>query len=371
MEKAQRITTASYLEILVHEAITQHHYPSDQQDLDATVIEIENEKTLLITSLNDEENLEVYVKARQRQLVRLIDLMSGYCAKQDVYMNIYNSLGELLNYLERHYACYLDENCKIPFPYLLITQELMMKDINEIENALSANDVDPELYEMLLHPFHKLIAVEDNDFLYSYQEIVYLTKLYQELREEIQTDEELIELLLYYNFNDPDVFVYLTGKIRKQMDEMPSVNTKKDILLMLQRNTHRIPANPGMYFRKLQQPLKKQFLRWLSRELSWLDSFEDRHFEPGEMDVWKDHKVMTGLTVEQLGRFFGLLQEKGIIQTENKQELALFISTFFSTAQRDYIAPDSIRRSFYNKDADLAKSLRDIFIELINISRQP
>ena len=176
---------------------------------------------------------------------------------------------------------------------------------------------------------------------------------------------------MYYNFNDPDVLIYLTGKIRKQIDEMPSVNTKKDILLRLQRNIHRIPANPGMYFMKLQKPLKQQFLLWLSQELSWLESFENRHYQPGELDKWIDYKVITSLTVEQLGRFIGLLHEKGIIHCENKQELALFISIFFSTPQRDYIAPESIRRAFYNKDADLAKSLRDIFIELVNISRQP
>ena len=371
MEKTQRITPASYLEILVHEAIEQHHYPSDQQDLDFTVTEIEKEKKLLIKSLNDEENLEAYVQARQRQFVRLIDLLSGYCNKHEVYMNIFKSLGELLNYLERHFARYMDENCKVPFPYLLMTQEHMQKEFHEIEKSFLTNKIDFDLSEIVLSPFHELMAVEDNDFLYSYQEIIYLRRLYQELNKEIKTDEELIELLLYYNFNDPDVLIYLTGKIRKQIDEMPSVNTKKDILLMLQRNIHRIPANPGMYFRKLHKPLKQQFLLWLSQELSWLESFENRHYEPGELDIWKDFKVLTSLTVEQLGRFVGLLQEKGIITNENKKQLALFISIFFSTPQRDGISPENVRKSFYNKNEDLSKSLRDILIELINISRKP
>jgi hypothetical protein len=358
----------SYLEILVYQALEQQYLPPDQQVFDFIVIEIDNEKERLLKSLNNEKDLEGYVQTRQRQLVRLIDLMSVYCTKNDVYMNIYKSLGELLNLLERDFARYLDEHCKVPFPYLLIMQELIMQDIETVESTLAVNGIDAELFELALRPFYQLLSIEDNDFFYSYHEIVYLQQLYLQLKTFVATDEELQDLLLNNNFNDPEYFRYLTGKIRSQIDEMPTINIKKDAVLVLLRDISQEPANPGLYFKKLHKSLNEQLLSWLSEELSYLKECEISVHQPGELDFWKDYKVLTNLTVAQLGRFIGLLLEEGVILNSNKTELALFFSFFFTSGKHDYIAAGSIRKCFYDKSLPLAESLRTLFRKLITLS---
>lgn len=358
------------LDLIIYAALEQQFLPLDQQNFDALVIEVDQEKERILKALEVTNDVEQYIQTRQRQLVRLIDLMSLHCTKQDVYMYIYKSLRELLNFLERDFACYLDENCKVPFPYLLMTQELVMKEVETIEHGFSATGIDPELSELVLRPFYDLLAIEDHDFLYSYHEIFYLKNLYQQLNRKIETEEELQELLMRYNFNDPEYFMYLTDQIRGELNEMPSVNTKKDMVMLLIRDVDQLPVDPGMCLDKLRKSLKQQLLSWLSKELSYLEKFEANVVAPGELDLWKDFKVQTNLSVPQLGRLIGLLLEQGIILNSNKKELALFFSVFFTSVQTDYIAAGSLRISFYDKSISLARSLHVLLKKLIAVLSQ-
>jgi len=91
---------------------------------------------------------------------------------------------------------------------------------------------------------------------------------------------------------------------------------------------------------------------------------------PGELDLWKDFKVQTNLSVPQLGRLIGLLLEQGIILNSNKKELALFFSVFFTSVQTDYIAAGNLRISFYDKSISLARSLHVLLKKLMAVLSQ-
>jgi hypothetical protein len=355
----------SHLEILIGAALQQQSLPSADRNIDDIVFQIDHEKERILTTIHDQENIEVYVQNRQHQLVRLIDLMLASCpviAMDSVYKNIYHLLLFMLQYLETYFAAYMDEDCKIPYNYLLKVQFDLSAELRNLELEFDISEADTKLRGLLTAPFYKLISVRNQHYFYSYYDIVYLRRLMAQLLKTPYTSWD--EGLLSFDFNDPDYVNFMIEMIRSEFIDIPDAGHKKHTLLEWQRVIRQVAVIPGMCYKKLHPSVKEQLLCWITEEIS------GENKERGVIDPWKDFRIPTTFTVLQLGRFIGMLLEAGIIQSENKKELALFISIFFVTPQRDYISPASIRRSFYNKDVDLSESMRNILSELINISKK-
>lgn len=354
----------SHLESLISNALQQQSLPLNDRDIDDIVIRINKEKQRILTTVYDEQDMEAYIPARQHQLVRLIDQMLDACpviAMDHTYKNIYRSLMELLQFLERNFAAYMDEDCKVPFIYLLNAQIHLSADIKDLEMELACNEnFDAAFAAILITPFYKLLSAQHPQSFYSYYHIVYLRRLLNQL---LQTPhEEWRELLVYFDFNDPVYVAYLKVQIKSEIIDMPADNIKRETLFAWQKALNQAAVYPGMHYNKLHRSLRKQLDSWISEELSWLDKNEMNDMQFANMDLWKDYKVHTNLTVPQFGRFIGLLLEEKIILNENKKELAIFFTLFFTSMQSEHIAPGNLRNSFYDTNAQLVKSL-DIILK--------
>jgi hypothetical protein len=365
----------SHFETLVHAALQQQVLPMDQQNIDAIVFELTREGQLMLDALGrctDEKEVAYYVKSRQYQLVRLMNLMME--TNDDISKHIFSTLGELLTFLERDFPHYLDEDCPVPNVYLLMIRDTFMKEIEVVSNSMM--NVDQQLRDLVMRPYRVFLLEGGGDVYFSYHEVMYLKTLLQELYElvtEPVLNEDLQLLLLQFDFNDPDYFGYLIEIVQQNLEEGATVKAKKDKIFWFQKYFDQVSVHPGMYLKKLHNPLKVQLQSWLSAELRYLNSYEDLMaggYLPGELDIWKDFKVQTTLSVHQLGRLVGLMLTSGIILNENKTELATFFSVFFTSTQRDVITVNSVRNSFYNKSIELAKSIRDILTKLLNLSRE-
>lgn len=373
----------SNLEILINDALQQQFLDPDQLDIDAVIFEIGYEKkriSAMVLQSGDADNAAYQMGAYQRQLIRLIDLVVTASYKvhyndheqAQVCKRIYKSLEEVLYFLEKNYACYLDPDCKIPMSYLFSIQEYFQQEIQMLGNA----DIDPHLKSILLKPFNAFIAAEGNDFLYSYQETLYLKTLlvgFDKLKTDPSIDEfELLDLLLELDFNDPDYFKYLKDKIKEEIEGMTFIKTKIERVLLLQRNVNQIFPNRGIYFKRLRDPLIQQLRAWLEGELRYLEKSReqsDTSHISAELLRWNGYTVNTDLTVSQFGRFWGLLLEQKIILNENKKELADFLAFFFRS-HSNTMAPDNIRNSFYHKSAALKKALENILADLMKRLRK-
>jgi hypothetical protein len=239
--------------------------------------------------------------------------------------------------------------------------------MNRLLFKFDCYEVDEEFRELIAAPFHQLLSVEDQEAVYSYYDIVYLKRLMDELLR--SPYEDWTELLQTFDFNDPDYVKYLIASIKAEVTVLPDISLKRELLFLWQKIYDQAPASPGMHYKRLHKPLRKQLQSWIADELSWLEKCEINEAEATHLEPWEDYKIDTGFTVPQLGRFIGLLLEKKIILNENKTELALFFATFFTSIQNDHITPGSLRNSFYDKRADLAKSLDEILEELQKLNK--
>lgn len=264
----------SHLEILISNALQQQSLPVDDRDIDDIVDCINKEKQRILTTVYYKEGLEAYIPARQHQLVRLIDQMLEafpLAAMDHTYKNIYHSLIELLHFLERNFAAYMDEDCKVPFIYLLNTQMHLSDEIRALEMELACSEIfEATFREILIAPFYKLLSAQDPQCFYSYYDIVYLARLLKQL---LQTpEEEWRELLVYFDFNDPAYVAYLKVRIKSEIIDIPSDNMKRETLFTWQKVLNQAAFYPGMHYNKLHKSLRKQLHSWISEELSWLDN---------------------------------------------------------------------------------------------------
>ncbi|MVT44705.1 hypothetical protein GO495_29195 [Chitinophaga oryziterrae] len=365
----------SRFETLVHAAPQQQFLPIDQQDIDAIIFELIGEKEQILEALDrctDEKAVEHYVRTRQHQLVRLMDFVME--TNDDISKHIFRSLGELLNFLEKDFSRYLDEDCQLPEAYLTIIREVMIDEIELVSYKIA--NLDEQLKGIVMKPYEVFLPDEVRDSMFTYHEVYYLQKLVHELYEML-TGTAIIEdvqlLLLQFDFNDPEYFSYFIDILRQNIDEAISIKDKKEKIFLFKKYFNQITVHPGMYLKKLHKPLKEQLESWLLAELSYLENYEGLltgGYLPGELDIWKEFKVQTTLSVPQLGRLVGLLLTSGIILNKNKKELASFFSAFFTSPKSDIVTMDHVRNSFYDRSIGLANSIRDILAKLINLSRE-
>lgn len=375
----------SHLETLINDALQQRFLNPDQLDIDAVVFEISHEKKRIsevVFQLGDADKAAYYIRIYQRQLIRLIDLVVTASYKlqyntddehAELCNRIYKSLEEVLCCLEKNYACYLDSDCKIPMSYLFSIQEHFQQEIQVISSA----DIDLRLKAILLKPFNDFIAAEGNDFFYSYQDTLYLNTLLVRLNKLVIDpfiDElKLQHLLVELDFNDPDYFGYVTNKIKEEIGEMTFTKAKIEQVFLLQRNLNEVFPDRGLYFKRLREPLQQQLQLWLEGQLSYLEksrALSDTSHIPAELLQWKDFKIVTSLSISELGRFWGLQLEQKLLLNENKKELSNFIAFFFRSIHSHTIKPDHVRNSFYRKSVALKEALQDILGQLMNRLRK-
>lgn len=375
----------SPLETLINDALQQRFLHPDQLDIDAVIFEIGYEKKRIsevVFQLGDADKAEYHIRIYQRQLIRLTDLVVTASYKlqcntdneqAELCNRIYKSLEEVLCFLEKNYACYLDPDCKIPMLYLFSIQEHFQQEIQGISSA----DIDLRLKAILLKPFNDFIAAEGNDFFYSYQETLYLKTLLVRLNKLVTDpfiDEfKLQHLLVELDFNDPDYFEYVTDKIKEKIGEMTFTKAKIEQVFLLQRNLNEVFPARGLYLKRLREPLQQQLQLWLEGQLSYLEKsrgLSDTSHIPAELLQWNDFKIVTSLSISELGRFWGLQLEQKLILNENKKELSNFIAFFFRSIHSNTIKPDHVRNSFYRKSVALKEALQDILGQLMSRLRK-
>jgi hypothetical protein len=358
------------LDMLVKQVRDQKFKSPQEEDIHSIMIELRSEKDSIIfyaDSCTDQKSMMYYIRSRQRQIVRLMDTLND---SQVIENEVFKELGQILNFLERDFSDYLDENCKLPVLYVEVAQESLAHGIQFVDNGLKHSGVDPQLIDIVMRPFRDFLAGEGADYICTYQELDYLKTLQEGLKELVlENDAEAeIQVLLYqFNFNDPLYFKYLTAEMKKEIEAASDFKSKRDLLFFLLKEIAQMPVFPGMHFKKLYKPLGEQLQKWITAEIRYLTRItplQQRDMVPGELDAWRDFKVKTNLSVAQLGRLLGMLWESGIILNKNKVELTQFFSLFFSSVDAVEIAHATLRLSFSDNDPALTASIRQVLDNL-------
>ena len=336
-----------------------------------------------------------YISMHQHQLVLLMDQMAIHLPEDDLisceisltdttwlnlYKHIYSALNELLSFLESQFTRYLDINCKIPSSYLIIAKIWFEVDWDDLQQTFDDTVSDKDLLSIIFQPIAHFLNADKADESISYRRLYFLKELKRKLTEllEIRRENEYLtdklkDLLLYLNFNSIQYIDYWTAIVTREIEEMPTVREKLDRLIFLQKKVSQALTKPGLVFNTLDASLQNQLLSWLTDEILYYKEkgqLAGNGHTSDELARWKDFKVLTAFSVPQLGNIIKLLMESGFYLNKNKTEVLDFFSHFFATVKQDSVSAGSLRSNFYKDNAAVSKAVRDILMDLVNVSRK-
>lgn len=336
-----------------------------------------------------------YIQMHQHHLVLLMDQTAAFLPEAykvnitvpsdeitwaNLFKIIYCNLAELLLFVEREFFRYLDVDCKIPVIYLLSAQDGLVSELQSLQDDFTKHGIEVELLSIILLPLRDFLKAEHVSCSVSYHQLFYLREFRKKLRmllenqkAEADLTDKLEDLLHYLNFNNIHYFRYWAKSVTKDIEQLPTIREKLDLLIFLQKKISQTAIKPGFIFSNVHPPLQHQLQSWLAEEIVYQkekESLLKKSDIADELSRWKDFKVITVFSVPQLGNIIKLLLDSGLYLNKNKTELLDFFSYFFTTVKQDNVSSGSLRSNFYKDNAAVSKAVREILMDLVNHSHK-
>ncbi|NLU92301.1 hypothetical protein [Chitinophaga sp. Ak27] len=401
----QQYYPLSFFEKFIHvdlqQASTEQKHP-DEPFYTQAIKDIINEKNKILEctgnhlyDLRKEKQIEWFIQQSQRQLVTLMTSVAKSLPAEslvddakpavkntwsNLYKILYLHLAELLTHLEQKFERYLDINCKVPPSYLLKAQAKFREDVELLKAGFLSSGVDEQLQNVVFMPFLQLTKSIHTSSPITYQQLHYLTEMNKRLfqlldvsGEQAVFPQKLHELLLFINFNNVHYFEYWCIMITEDLTTFPTFREKLERLMFLQKKISQATQKPAFVFNSQRPPLQHKMQSWLAEEIVYhkeINATSGGAHLPEELSRWKDFKVQTNFSVPQIGHILKLLLDSGIYVNKNRAEVLDFFSYFFTSVKQDSISSSSLRNNFYNDNAAVSKSVRDLLMKLVNQSHK-
>lgn len=351
-------------------------------------LEIERIKQTLIHevfSFEDERHLERYIQYHQQGLITLMDKSSNRLVQLAVLptdlqqienpnQHLYAGLEELLNFVERHFTKYFDQDAKAPEGYIAIVRKDVRTNTKKLIKTLSTLDVDPKLLDLVLHPLRRILkdypAKET-----TYRKVLYAKEMQKELFRLLQQeltpeilDEELRQIVYYLNYNSVKTFTYHAHYINALVNASESRAEKIEKLSFILKKINQAQVRPGIHYNLHAAPLKDQLNEYIMVEIDYLERLQHLSGNPPGRIVdsfLQLFKLKIEISVAQLAYLIRVFVDTKIIQNKNLTEVLRFLARFVTTKRSETISYDSLRVKFYNVEIGTKASVRNMLASMI------
>lgn len=384
LEKLEGIITAELLK--VHgESIAAHQTDVVKKALREEAERIKKKFVHEIFGFEDERHLERYIQLHQQELIRLTDLLAGRSKKlnaehqadsdfTELYQFACNVLEGLLEFIERHFTKYFDQDTKAPESYIILAGSDVLKGFGDLQDQLKQLEADPYLIELALHPLKKFIENIPSGQI-SYRKIIYVKEVHKELSRVIhsgkrndEVNEDVRLILLYLNFNTIKYFRYYTNYVNALLREIDSASGRIEKLSYLLKTINQTQIKPEVGYNRAIRTLKDQLVDWISEEIFYLEKMyqiNEKNLSVGGA-LTDDFKLRTEMSVSQLAYLLKVFIETKIIHNKNVSELIRFFSRFFQTKRLENISYESFRVRYYNTEDSTKRSVRNILLLMVD-----
>lgn len=348
-----------------------------------------------IFSLKKEGHIEMYIQRHQQELIRLKDHLLSYFPTEEpshigekpndektlinLYRTIYNCLRDLLTFIETYFSKYFNQEAKVPDSCRLAAMQDLRKTIASSRTRLNAKEADKKLLDMIFHPLLEFVK-DSKETTISYKYLFYLKELDKELRDLSRSDfqkrklnKQIINSLLYLNFNSHGLLTYCTQAIKEEYQQHDTLAGQLESLAFVYKNISQTQVKPSFSYKPKSKSLKNSLIEWVDEEISFLEkrrqlslNFSVRQSQSPQQDI----KLNTSLSVPQLAYLLKVFVETGIIQNKNQQEIIRFVSGGFRTKKAETVSADSLRSKFYNIEDNTRNTVKDILINMLNHVRK-
>ncbi len=337
----------------------------------------------------DESRFELFIQHHQAYIIQLANKVSTAIDKEESLRLTHISPGpnrlnlckllligleELLNHIENYFSKYFDQDQKIPDTYALISIKEFEEKLEVLSSISLEQKLDKKLSELVLYPIREFVTKEEKQTI-TFRRLIYMKYLAKELvrlsesQEKKSFTQAVYEHLFYLNFNSFHVLQYATGRIRQEIEVLPSITAQLEHLSLTLKELSQAQVKPYFALKAKRESLKDMLSTWLEAEIHFIEKKRQLTLmiPPGGVRIenLNDFKVKTALSVSQLAYSIRLLKDAGIITNENKAELIRFFSKYFSSAHNENISQESFRSKFFGYERSAVTHIQGVLTKLM------
>lgn len=190
-----------------------------------------------------------------------------------------------------------------------------------------------------------------NDSYLTFRKLSYLKNFFHQLESvtNLISQDNIKELLIYYNFNSVSYIDYKKLLIKQKLND---TNSAEENIAVLKFELHRIAGwnvKNGVCFDIDKPSIKKQLLDWIAAEIKQMELAEHRkrdHYLVLEPDA----KIQTSLSVAKLAVLIRLMVADKIIINKMVAPMLRTVSKLFTTLQKDEISFGSLETKYHAPD---------------------
>jgi len=318
-----------------------------------------------------------YLSAIQRQLVTMSDIINRYLFKDKklwmshvdtelIKANYLMSLAffqEQLDYSEQQYASYYDQEVKITDFSLRNILPQLRNQIYTLKENLQDHRVETEIINIVIKGLNDLIGQRQ----LSPANVNYITGLVKEFKNySFLTDDNVIGILIKWNFNRPDFYLYVTKSLNDRLISINGLHEQKELILQQKDHVSTMDNRTVFSFYPDKKPIIDEILEFFNMKSYYLDELMAlrRLAITDKYTSEKAFRVLTGLTVPQLALFFRMQMEIGVLSKQAKQEFFNFVAHHFYTEKTVFISSQNLLKCSTNVEFSTALKLWDILNEM-------
>jgi hypothetical protein len=332
-----------------------------------------------VFTFEDERHLERYIQYHQQALIRLLDKADALFEEsptnvKDFYRGSRETLNGLLEFVERHFSKYFDQDAKAPQSYLALVRKEARANYRKLQQQLIARKADPQLVTLVLMAVQKMADTSPERGT-TYRKVMYAKEVQKELvvmlkRPDTQPDinEELRQLMYYLNCNSIKVITYHAHFINVQLEKADTRTGKLETLSLIMKNIGQAQVKPGIGYNPQALSLKSQLMEYLAVELEHHERLQQitRSPQPPDGNFMSGFKLKFDASVAQLAYLLKLLLETKIITNTNCTQLFQFVVRFVQTKKSEAVSFGSLRAKFYDVETGTRASVRHMLTTLIS-----
>ena len=333
-----------------------------------------------VFTFEDERHLERYIQYHQQALIRLLDksdalLQEGPPTTREFHRVCCEVLTGLLEFVERHFSKYFDQDAKAPQVYLALVRKEARANSRKLQHQLLDLKADTHLVGLMLMAVQKMADTRPEKGT-TYRKIMYAREVQKELFRLLQrlqlsqadVNEELRQLMYYLNCNSIKVITYHAHYINTQLEKADTRAGKLETLSLLLKTIGQAQVKPGIGYNPQALSLKSQLMEYITVEMEYHERMQQlvtRNPDPPG-DFMSGFKLKFEASVSQLAYLIKLLLETKIISNTNFTQLFQFIVRFVQTKKSEAVSFGSLRAKFYNVETGTRESVRHLLVTMIN-----
>ncbi|TDX01269.1 hypothetical protein [Dinghuibacter silviterrae] len=304
--------------------ISQEEYNKETDNIKAAFVSV-------LLSSEQEVALERYVRLHQTGILHL----SRELKPRD---GMVAALDHLCIFLEQRAFKYLDPDLPLPFFRLGFMQGYLRENAPLVKERLQAAGVDPRLTDLVLD----LLKDAQQDSRLTYRQWFPLQDLVVFVLQLPKDAQRLVEMMYCLNVNTSSTYRFMKTQVLEALEAKDFVSEKIPELGRIRRYVGWLEHRPGYQYVEGRTSLTRMLSTWLE-ELARLTEKEAQEAAGDEVKGddsgfgLDSTKVITSLTVNELGLLVRLFMETGVFRTRNRKGLARFMAKNVVTLKKEAV----------------------------------